>query len=67
MRSTPIGEATHPAALGIHGFDHRHQLRPGHDTLHLAKKLLAPRDVLLHGMLGTGKTELVHGGKGIRE
>jgi hypothetical protein len=38
-----------------------------HDALHLAEKLLAPRDALLHGMLGTGKTELVHGGNGIRE
>ena len=58
--------ATNAPALGVQRLNHRHQPRPRHDALHLAEELLAPRELLLHRVLGAGKAALGHGRSGQR-
>lgn len=47
-------------ARGVQRLDHRDQPPPRHDAFHVGKKLLAPRLLLLHRVLGAGKAALVH-------
>jgi hypothetical protein len=47
-------------ARQVQRLDHGNQAPPRHDALHVSQELLAPRALLLHRVLGTGKTALVH-------
>ena len=61
-RLTPSPKVSFLACVRPHaaGHERAYTARPGHDALHLAEELIAPRAPLLQGVLGDGKAALAH-------
>lgn len=57
----PEGLAADAPARWVQRLDDSDQPLPRHDALHLGEKLLAPRELLLHCVLSTGKAALGYG------